>query len=99
MGASEGVRVDFWKAPPATAEIDQYRRRGRDPCTAFGPNSVLHHARPRTLSIKARVRCGRSVHSATDADEFVFKIRAVDADVFDEFGTQISVDADARNER
>ena len=36
--------------------------------------------------------------SATDADEFFSKIRAVDADVFDEFGTQISVDADARNE-
>ena len=36
--------------------------------------------------------------SATDADEFVAKIGAVDADVFNEFGTQISVDADACDE-
>ena len=36
--------------------------------------------------------------SAADADEFVAKIGAVDTDAFDEFGTQISVDADARVE-
>ena len=35
--------------------------------------------------------------SAADADEFVAKIGAADADAFDEFGTQISVDADARD--
>ena len=35
--------------------------------------------------------------SSADADEFVAKIGAADGNAFDEFGTQISVDADARD--
>ena len=46
---------------PATAEVDRYRRGGRDPCTAFGLNSALETRESKhALRVSPNTLCRRT---------------------------------------